>query len=156
MPLIFGFLVSELRYNAAFFPPPANLNLRRSIPVCYLQLEERDFDLGLGAQSVDYSDRHSSLIVCLNQRSHVESWLFLAVQRRQDLSPEIRAIMAEPYFMIANIEYLLIPLLGWFSWMQGAVVVIREWKEQGTTIVLPFCVGFLHLINVSCSSIRVG
>jgi len=111
----------------------------------------------MGAPPVDDSDKRSSLIVCLNQRSHVESWLFLAVQRRQDLSPEIRAIMAEPYFMIANIEYLLIPLLGWFSWMQGAVVVIREWKEQGTTFVPLLCAGVLNLTNVCfCSSIRVG
>jgi 1-acyl-sn-glycerol-3-phosphate acyltransferase len=40
------------------------------------------------------------------------------------------AIPAVPYRTFANVEYLLLPLLGWAHWSMGAVLVVRQWPWQ--------------------------
>jgi 1-acyl-sn-glycerol-3-phosphate acyltransferase len=40
------------------------------------------------------------------------------------------AIPAVPYRLFANVEYLLLPLLGWAHWCMGAVLVVRQWPWQ--------------------------
>jgi 1-acyl-sn-glycerol-3-phosphate acyltransferase len=40
------------------------------------------------------------------------------------------AITAVPYRLFANVEYLLLPLLGWAHWLMGAVLVVRQWPWQ--------------------------
>jgi 1-acyl-sn-glycerol-3-phosphate acyltransferase len=37
------------------------------------------------------------------------------------------AIPTVPYRTFANVEYLLLPLLGWAHWCMGAVLVVRQW-----------------------------
>jgi 1-acyl-sn-glycerol-3-phosphate acyltransferase len=58
------------------------------------------------------------IYVVLNQTSLVESLIFPSF------------VPQSSFFVFANIEYLLLPFIGWSTWALGSVLVIRQWKEQ--------------------------
>ena len=83
------------------------------------------------------------MLACLNQTSLIDQWFLLAcgLGMGEDVPSEIRDIanlMRRPHFIFANIEYLMIPLLGWLIWLTGAVYVVRQWKAQGTASFFTF------------------
>lgn len=61
------------------------------------------------------------LYVYINQTSLSESWAILAA------FPEFQIIL--------NIEFALIPLIGWGMWLTGGIVVIRQWPAQAKRAV---------------------
>lgn len=57
------------------------------------------------------------IYVVLNQTSLVESFL-------------LPAFLAPPFRFFANIEFLLLPLVGWATWAAASVAVVRQWPAQ--------------------------
>ena len=79
--------------------------------------------LALLRVDVDVDDRglagagpRPHVYVLLNQTSPIES---LVIPR-----------LVPPCTGFANIEFLLLPLVGWVTWARGAVVVIRQWPRS--------------------------
>jgi 1-acyl-sn-glycerol-3-phosphate acyltransferase len=48
-----------------------------------------------------------------------------------------------PFHVLMNVEYALIPLLGWAHFLLGGVVVVRQWKWQ-TRMALKRCLRHLR------------
>ena len=57
------------------------------------------------------------LFVLMNQTSLLEAIL-------------IPVVSPIPATAILNIEFALIPFLGWSTWLQGGIVVVRQWAAQ--------------------------
>lgn len=57
------------------------------------------------------------VFVQLNQRSLAETFI------AHDALPL-------PLLLFTNIEYALLPLIGWGPWLSGAVIVVRQWERQ--------------------------
>ena len=71
---------------------------------------------------------------------------FVFVQLNQTSLSESFALppwLPAPFHALMNVEYALIPLLGWAHFVLGAVVVVRQWKWQ-TRKALRRCLRYLR------------
>ncbi len=57
------------------------------------------------------------LYVLLNQTSLIETFI-------------IQHSLPTPFNVLTNIEYALLPFVGWIVWLSGGVVIVRQWARQ--------------------------
>jgi 1-acyl-sn-glycerol-3-phosphate acyltransferase len=57
------------------------------------------------------------LYVILNQTSLSETWI-------------VNSLLPTDFKAFMNIEFALIPLIGWLLWALGGVVIVRQWPSQ--------------------------
>ena len=75
------------------------------------------------------SENEGCVIISLNQQSLLEVPLSFA------MSPK-------PFLNIFNIEYALIPFIGWVGWIFG-LVIVRQWPKQSRS-KLNKAISYLH------------
>jgi 1-acyl-sn-glycerol-3-phosphate acyltransferase len=80
----------------------------------HLQVEDRNQEA---------YERPPYLFVLMNQTSLLEAFI-------------IPVVTPVPVAVIFNIEFALIPFLGWLMWLLGGVVVVRQWAAQAKRAAL--------------------
>jgi len=61
----------------------------------------------------------------LGPRPHLYVWL-----NQTSLAENVTMQVLPPFYKIANLEYAVMPLVGWACWPLRDIVIVRQWKQQ--------------------------